>query len=129
MKFFGKLLVAMLCAGAASGPAWADRGWRHPHSSIQFGINVGPVWGYPPYPVYPYPYWPRVYVPPVIVAPSPPPTVYIEQAPPAPAAAMASVPTLEPGYWYYCQESGAYYPHVRQCAGDWHKVPPQQPGR
>lgn len=126
MKIFGKFLIVVLFSGVAVGQAWADRGWRHPHSSIQFGINVGPVWGYPPYPVYPY--WPRVYVPPVIVAPSPPPTVYIEQTPPPPAP-VASVPALEPGYWYYCQESGAYYPHVTQCAGDWHKVPPQQPGK
>lgn len=49
-----------------------------------------------------------------------PPRIYIEQAPVRP-----DVPVLEPGYWYYCNEAGAYYPHVQTCAGDWIKVQPQ----
>lgn len=111
--------VTLWLAGVLSGSAWADRGRHYPHSSVQLGVQIGSPWVFAPYP--PYPYWPRVYMPPtVIVAPPPAPTVYIEQSAPP----VAAVPQLEPGYWYYCQEAGAYYPHVKQCPGDWRKVSP-----
>jgi hypothetical protein len=122
MKAFLKIGMALLLASVASGSAWADRGRYHPHSSIHFGVQVGSPWLFSPYPYPPYPYWqPRIYMPPtVIVAPPPAPTIYVEQAPPP----VAAVPVLEAGFWYYCQEAGAYYPHVKRCAGDWRKVPP-----
>lgn len=108
----------LLLAGLLAGNAWADRPGRyyhHPRSSVQFGVYLGGPWIYPPY--YPYPvYAPRVYVPPLVVTPAPPP-VYIEQ--------QQAVPTLEPGYWYYCNEAQAYYPYVRQCPGSWQKVVPR----
>ncbi|MBS0425531.1 MAG: hypothetical protein JSR71_14230 [Proteobacteria bacterium] len=28
-------------------------------------------------------------------------------------------------YWYYCRNPEGYYPYVKQCAGQWIKVPPQ----
>lgn len=28
-------------------------------------------------------------------------------------------------YWYYCRNPEGYYPYVKQCTGDWIKVPPQ----
>jgi hypothetical protein len=113
--------LLLLSAFLLSGAAWADRPGHHGH--VELGVYVGAPWAYPPY--YPYPvYWPRVYGPPVVipatpvvVAPPAPP-VYVEQ----PAAA---VPTLEPGYWYYCNESQAYFPYVKSCAGSWQKVAPQ----
>jgi len=119
MKVFLKIGMAVLLCWMVTGSVWADRGRHRPHSAIHFGVQVGSPWMFSPYP---YPYWQsRIYMPPtVIVVPPPAPTIYVEQSPP-PAAA---VPQLEPGYWYYCQEAGAYYPHVKQCAGDWRKVPP-----
>lgn len=86
---------------------------HYPRSSVSLGFYFGDPW----YPFYPYPpYPPRVYMPaPVIVTPLAPP-VYIEQPRPQ---------TLEPGYWYYCNESKAYYPYVKECPGPWQKVPPQ----
>ncbi len=119
MKAFLKIGIAVFLASVVSGSAWADRGRHRPHSSIHFGVQVGSPWIFSPYP---YPYGqPRIYMPPtVIVAPPPAPTIYVEQAP----LPVAAVPVLEPGYWYYCQEAGTYYPHVKQCPGDWRKVPP-----
>lgn len=65
-----------------------------------------PAWYYPP-PAYVYP---RSYV-------VEQPTVYVQQAP-------AAGP-LEPGYWYYCQSAGAYYPTAPSCPEAWVKVPPR----
>lgn len=118
MKSFGRLgatvLTAILCAGTAvANPPHH----HHPHSSVRLGIYLGDPWLYPPF--YPYPYWPPIYAPPIVVTPAPPP-VYIEQQAPA-------VQVLEPGYWYYCNESRAYYPNVKECAGPWQKVAPQPP--
>lgn len=109
-KFLWVVLVGLL-----SGSAWADRdgrGHRHSHGHAHWGIQIGTPW--PSRPVYPY--WPRIHVPPSIV--------YIEQIPAVVPAPATGVPMLEPGYWYYCKESDAYYPQVKQCAGDWHKVSP-----
>lgn len=115
MKHFGKASVIGLLACLVAGSAWADRGYVHPRSSVQFGVYLGGPWVYPPYYPYPYPvYVPRVYVP---VQPAPPP-VYIEQR---------VTPVMEPGYWYYCNEAQAYYPYVQQCPGPWQKVAPQPP--
>lgn len=114
-----RFIIAVLLATGLGGQAWADPYWRHPRSSVQFGFQFGPPWGYP-YPVYPAPlYWPPAY-PGVIVTSPPPPPVYIERTPVQP-----DVPVLESGYWYYCQEAQAYYPQVRQCPGNWQKVSPQ----
>ena len=42
------------------------------------------------------------------------PPVYIQQAPLPPA----------PSYWYYCPESRAYYPYVKECVSGWLTVVP-----
>ena len=52
------------------------------------------------------------------------PAQYVEQAQPAPSAAA---PAPAAGYWYYCSDSEAYYPHVQQCAVPWQRVAPQPP--
>ncbi|MEW6164266.1 MAG: hypothetical protein AB1642_04310 [Pseudomonadota bacterium] len=116
MKRIG-LFLALAWAILGAGSAWADgrhHHRHHPHSGVRFSVHLGSPWLFPPYPRFPAePYWPQA----VIV--TPPRVVYIEQAAPA-------VPTLEPGYWYYCAESGAYYPRVATCAGDWRKVAPSR---
>lgn len=142
MKKTGFRIAAALAALTvlAVGNAWADRpehqhhrDYRDHREGVRLSISIGTPW---PAPLYPYrahhlrPYhWPHVVAPaavgaytiasvaPVVVAP---PRIYIEQAP-----SPSAVPVLDPGYWYYCNEAGAYYPYVRTCPGDWVKVAPQ----
>jgi hypothetical protein len=125
MRYSKQFWLAFALAGLLAGNAWADRGYyrphhHHPRSSVTLGVYVGDPWIYSPY--YPYPvYTPRIYVPPLApIIVSPPPTVYVER----PAVSVVA-PTLEPGFWYYCADSQAYYPYVKQCAGSWQKVAPQ----
>lgn len=139
MKKTGFRMAAVLGAMAAltAGSAWADRPDHRHHrghgdhrDGVRFSISIGTPWPAPPYPYRMYPghpvRWPHVVVPAVVpmvpVAPVvlAPPRIYIEQAP-----ARTAVPVLEAGYWYYCNEAGAYYPYVQTCPGDWTKVSPQ----
>jgi hypothetical protein len=85
---------------------------------VNLGIVVGAPFGYYPPPYY---YYPQYY-PPIVTAPSLPP-VYIEQGSSGPAPA----PFQGEGYWYYCAESQAYYPYVKECAEGWQHVAPQPP--
>lgn len=139
MKKTGMWIAAALgmLSALTAGSAWADRPDHHRHhrdyrDGVRFSISIGTPW---PAPVYAYPYrlhprhphhWPHVAIPAVVpVAPVAPvvlapPRIYVEQAP-----ARTAVPVLESGYWYYCNEAGAYYPYVQTCPGDWIKVQPQ----
>jgi len=55
---------------------------------------------------------PRYYYPPAYsYYPPPAPTYYLEQP--------------QQGYWHYCPQSNAYYPHVQNCPGGWQLVAPQ----
>lgn len=122
MKTKWRLMCAGLLAMIVAGGALAHGYGRpyYPRNSVYFGLNVGAPWGYPYY-SYPAPvYVPRVYVPsvaPVIVSP---PAVYVEQQTAAPPVTTP----LESGYWYYCNDSQAYYPYVNECPGGWQKVAP-----
>jgi hypothetical protein len=100
MKKLLLLLILGMAAMGAATTASADRG--HFHGGIYIG---GPVWG-PGY--YPPPYY---YAPPqpVYVQPEAPP-VYVEQS--------------SDDYWYYCAQSKAYYPYVKECPAGWMKVVP-----
>ena len=115
-----------LAAGGHGGGHGGHGGWHgghgHVHSSVAIGVGFGgPFWygGYWPYyyggyyAPYPYPY-------PAAVAAPAGPAAYVEQGQPAPGAAAGA-------YWYYCNESQAYYPYVNQCAGPWQRVSPQPP--
>lgn len=117
MRILTVLLAALLSAGAVMAHGY---GGYYPRSSVQFGVYVGSPWVYPAYPRYPAPvYWPPVYVaPPAPVVITQPPPVYVEQAPPVRQS------TLESGYWYYCAQSQAYYPYVKECPAGWQKVSP-----
>ncbi len=115
-----KKLVLVLAA-ALLGAALSDAAFAHDRRGrVQFGFHFGaPLgwygWHYPP------PYY-TPYPPQVIVVPSGPQT-YIErdsgEAEPAPAQAY---------WWYYCADSRAYYPYVKDCPGGWQRVAPQPPG-
>jgi hypothetical protein len=92
------------------------------HSRARVGVYFGapyyasPWWGYPDPSYHPYPYGPYYGQPAVPVYQEPP--VYVEQtAPPAP----------QPQYWYYCDDSKTYFPHVQTCATPWVRVMPHAP--
>ena len=77
---------------------------------------------YPYYRPYYYPGYYGYYPAPVVVQQQP---VYVEQAPSAGPAPQAQQPQ---GYWYFCQDSRAYYPYVKECASGWQRVAPQPGG-
>lgn len=95
---------------AASGAALA--------AHVGVGINIG----IPLYAPAPYYYYPPYYYPPVPYAnvAVPPPTYIIQN----PAPVVTSQPQ---GYWYYCTDSKAYYPYVKECPSGWQRVTPQPP--
>jgi hypothetical protein len=78
--------------------------------SPSFVVPFGPYWR---------PYWEPYGYPPVVVAPSP--RVYVQPSSPV------AVQPPPPSYWYYCEESRAYYPYVEQCPGGWRTVTPTPP--
>src|SRR5512134_465537 len=113
-------------------------GGSHHHHGSRIGIAVGvplfwgsgwyPYYGYPSYyygpygyPAYGYPaygYPGYGYYPPAVVQSSPP--TYIEKGTPEGAPGGSD-------YWYYCEQSKAYYPYVKECPGGWRRETPRPP--
>jgi len=121
IKQLYRATVALMVVIGLAGTAWADPYHpRKPRNSIHWGINIGAPWPYSPfYHPFHHPYFPPY---PLVILPSPPappPPVYIERQP--------ERQSLDPGFWYYCRESQAYYPYARECVGPWEPVPPQPP--
>ena len=126
------LALAIALAGfTAAGSALAQHHRHGPRVSIGIGFGV-PFAAYPfysPYyspfyspfysPYYP-PYYPAYSHYPVPVVVQQQPTVYVEQQP-----APQAQPQQPSGYWYYCNDSRAYYPYVKECASGWQRVAPQ----
>jgi hypothetical protein len=87
------------------------------------GVVIGgPFWGSPwYYPSYYYPYSPYYYpyYAPTVEVPAEP-SVYIERS----QSGSSSTPS---GVWYYCADSKAYYPYVKECPGGWQTVPAEPP--
>ena len=82
-------------------------------------VGVGPWWGpgwwAAPYSYYPYyPYYSYPYYPPTVAEP---PT-YIGREP--------QPQSTPPGFWYYCQSAGGYYPAVQSCPESWLRVAPRE---
>jgi hypothetical protein len=69
------------------------------HGRVAVGISFG-------FPLY-YPYWYYPVVP--VYYPQPSPPVYVEK---------------NDDHWYYCEQTRAYYPYVKECVGGWKRVPP-----
>jgi hypothetical protein len=112
-----KVVLALVVVLAGVFTAESALAWRRGHSHIGIGLHFGvPIggWGYyypPPYYYYP-PYYPQT-----VVVPAQP-QVYIEQG------GQSAAPPAQ-GYWYYCADSRAYYPYVKDCPGGWQRVAPQ----
>jgi hypothetical protein len=106
------LVLLLTLTGAFAADSAFARGPR-----VFVGVGFGaPFPYYYPYGYYPpYPYY---YPSPIVVQQQP--TVYVEQ----PAAPQAQ-PQQPAGYWYYCNDSRAYYPYVKDCASPWQRVAPQ----
>jgi len=124
-------VVALMLALAGLLVAESAFAWHHHHRSrVSIGFHFGvPLAAFPYFPYYYprhhyYPYYPAHYHPytpahypaPVVVQQQP--TVYIEQ--PAPQVR----PQQPAGYWYYCGDSRAYYPYVKECPAGWQRVAP-----
>jgi hypothetical protein len=107
--------VTLLSGILAAETVSAHGGYYRGHRS-HFGVFIGAplLWSYPS----PYYYYPPAYYPPVVAAPAEPP-VYVERGDTSPARERAQ------DYWYYCPETQAYYPYVKQCARGWQRVAPQ----
>lgn len=132
------ILAAAMAAGAVvsasadargrggGGGHFSHSGWRGGyggfHSRARVGVFIGapllaaPWYAYPSPYYYPYPYYPYPAV-------SEGPVTYIEQNPPVEAAPAPQAQVQQ--YWYYCQDSQTYYPHVQTCASPWQRVVPQ----
>jgi hypothetical protein len=113
------LAIAIALAGfTAAGSALAQHRHHHHGSRLVIGLGIGlplaaySYYGYPRYAYYP-PYYPA----PVVYQEQAP--VYVEQNPPPAAAPQPS------NSWYFCPDSRAYYPYVKECRSGWQRVAPQ----
>jgi hypothetical protein len=78
-------------------------GHHHNHwrgSGIVFAPAYWPWYGYAPAPLYA--------APPVVVEP-------------------AVAPSMNSGYWYFCPDTRAFYPHVMECRSGWQAMVPGSP--
>lgn len=116
--------------GGRSGGYSHSGGYGH-GGGVRFGISLGlpiyasgyypaPYYSYPAYAYAPFPYRAPAYAyPPATTGYSSSPPVYAERG----AAQAAPAPSQVQGDWYYCAESGAYYPDVSECPAGWQRVP------
>lgn len=101
-------LIALTAVSSASAQRYHGGGPR-----FRAGIYIGgPVWGGPFYDPFYSPFYQPYYAPPVYVQPAPvvvqrAPETYVERA---------------TDYWYYCAQSAAYYPYVKECPAGWMQV-------
>lgn len=131
------LLAALLLGAMASESVLAQH--RHYRGGPRIGLYIGaPLLAYSYYRPYYYPpyYYAPSYYPPVVMAPAP--TTYVEQAPvqqyqsvpinppqQLPSQQYDAAPQQPGAFWYYCADSQAYYPYVKQCPAGWQQVTPQ----
>jgi len=109
-RYFALALAATLLACAASESALArGRGGHsaHRHSGGS-RVAIGLILAAPMYRYFPAP----IYAP--VIAPASPP-VYIERGDAQPGPSTGD-------WWYYCADSKAYYPYVKECAREWQPV-------
>ena len=138
MKYFKWAVLAMLIGWTASGVAWAQggshsggshsgghfSGGHHFAGRANFGVYIGPGFGWPWY--YGRSYYAPYYDYPPVVAVASGPEVYVDQEDAVAPVPQSSAPRQQPGnWWYYCQKSRSYYPYVKECPEGWLRVAPQ----
>jgi hypothetical protein len=138
-RFVSTTLAALFAMGALTIMSTdADARGHSFHRGGRVGVFIGAPfiaspWLYPrPYYGYGYGYgYSPYYYPPVVQEQ---PTVYVEQQAPLGEAPSAPPPASAPQaqaqqqqYWYYCQNTQTYYPHVQSCASPWQRVIPHAP--
>lgn len=115
----GTMFALAIGAGLFASAA-AQAQYHHGHGGWGYGPRVGIYFGpgfyYPP--VAPY------YYPPPVVVPAQP-QVYIERPSEGVMPAPQAQPQPQGNAYYFCAESNAYYPYVRECPGGWRQVAPQ----
>lgn len=110
-------MLIFALAALASAPALAGPHGGHGGHGLSLGLHFGaPFAWYAPY----YYHSPYYYSPPVVAAPAAAP-VYVERSDAPPAQAQ--------NWWYYCEDSRAYYPYVKNCPGGWQRVSPTPPAQ
>ena len=123
------LLCVFVSLGLAGSGAALARGGHGGHGGHHGGhhggarigaVIGGAIVGAAIYRAYAPSYYYAPYYAPVYAAPYVPP-VYVDHYAPL----IAAQP--QQSWWYYCAQSGAYYPYVQQCAGTWQRVPAQPP--
>ncbi len=92
-------------------PGFGGPVFVRPASRVVVGVGVG-------VPVF-WPWWPGpAWGPTAVVAVPASQPVFVEQG--GQAAQQQS-------FWYWCNDSRAYFPYVRECPGGWQPVVPQSP--
>ena len=124
-RIVSTLLAAIGVFGAiAFAAADAEAQHRRHHHGARVGVYFGAPLVFAPWPYY-RPYYDPYYYRPIVIQEQP--VVYTEQAqsvaPPPPAAQAQP----QQQYWYFCEDTQTYYPHVQNCATPWQRVIPHAP--
>lgn len=113
-KILYVMLVIFIAVCAIAVPVYAEHGRGGGH--WRGGIWLGPLWWGPWWDPY-YPYYPYYTAPPAVI--QQPAPIYEQPAPQS---------QEQQSFWYFCPDSKAYYPYVKECPSGWLKVvPPSAP--
>jgi len=120
------LIFSVASTSALAGGPYYGHGGHGGYYGPRVGFGVyfgGPGYygrGYPYYGLpYAYGYGPGYYYPPAVITVPSAPITYIEQPP-----VVQPAPQAQQAWWYYCTDSNAYYPWVKECASPWKRVAP-----
>lgn len=107
---------------------------RHQHHGARVGVYIGAPLLFAPWPYYrphydPY-YYPYHYPRTVVIREQQ--VIYTEQSQPVQPVPMAPPPPApqaqaQQQFWFFCQDTQTYYPHVQNCATPWQRVIPHAP--
>ncbi len=138
-KFMASTLISLVVIGALTAMSSAvearpyHRGGTHAGVYLGTGMVAGAMLATPyvyarphyygPFGTYSYPHsypyysYSPAYYPPVVVQQQP--NLYVEQP-----SAVAPQAQAQQQFWYFCQNSQTYYPHVQSCTSPWQRVMP-----
>jgi hypothetical protein len=128
-KIATTLLAAIGAFGALAATPFTVQDAQAHQPRARVGVYIGAPLVFSPWPYYYRPYYDPYYYPRTVVIREQP-VVYTEQS--APVVPMAPPPPApqaqaQQQYWYFCQDTQTYYPHVQNCATPWQRVIPHAP--